>query len=208
MIEELGLAGGQWELFAVNDNAANAKLGVKLSGYLNQYLCVIHTLELATKDTSKNTPGMKELSKKTKKLGRFTHKSTVATKELKRECRKENIAFRQVANPPNTRWSGMHKNFASVLHLKKALVNLTSCRVNWHVHSLTPAEWKLLEGAVKILKIVTDTIETLEAEKVPTMHRVVERIYTMHGTIDSFTSNPMNNKSGIGFARELKRQTT
>ena len=81
MIEELGLAGGQWELFAVNDNAANAKLGVKLSGYLNQYLCVIHTLELATKDTSKNTPGMKELSKKTKKLGRFTHKSTVATKE-------------------------------------------------------------------------------------------------------------------------------
>ena len=100
----------------------------------------------------------------------------------------------------------MHKNFASVLHLKKALVNLTNCRVNWHVHSLTQAEWKLIEGAIKILKIVTDTIETLEAEKVPTMHRVAERIYTMHGIIDTFTSNPMNNKSGIGFARELKRQ--
>ena len=169
MIEELGLTGGQWELFAVNDNAANAKLGVKLSGHLKQYLCAIHTLELATKDTSKNTPGMKDLSKKTKKLGRITHKSTVATKELKRECRKENIAFRQIANPPNTRWGEMHNNFASVLHLKKALVNLTSCKVNWHVHSLTPAEWKLLEGAIKILKIVTDTIEALEAEKVPTI---------------------------------------
>ena len=68
-------------LFAVN--AANAKLGVKLAGYLNQYLCVIATLELATKDTSRNTPGMKDLSKKTKKLGRFAHKSTLATKELK-----------------------------------------------------------------------------------------------------------------------------
>ena len=72
--------------------------------------------------------------------------------------------------------------------VKKALVNLTTCRVNWHVHSLAPADWKLLEGAVKIRKIVTDTIQTLEAEKVPTMHRVVERIYTMHDTIN-FKSN-------------------
>ena len=151
MIEELGLAGGRWELFAVNDNVANAKLGVKLSGYLNQYLCVIHTRELATKDTSKNTPGMKDLSKKTKKLGRFAHKSTLATKELKRECRKKKYS---------TRWSGMHKNFTSVLHLKKALVNLTSCRVNWHVHSLTPAKWKLLEGAVKMHLEEVNNFET------------------------------------------------
>ena len=38
------------------------------------------------------------------------------------------------------------------------------------------------------------------------MHKVVKRIYMMHGTIDTFTSYPMNNKSGIGFAKELKRQ--
>ena len=38
------------------------------------------------------------------------------------------------------------------------------------------------------------------------MHKVVERIYMMYGTIDTLTSYPMNNKSGIGFARELKRQ--
>jgi hypothetical protein len=60
MIEELGLGSGQWELFAVNDNAANAKLGVKLSRHLNQYLCAIHTLELAVKDAYNKTPGMKD----------------------------------------------------------------------------------------------------------------------------------------------------
>ena len=73
-------------------------------------------------------------------------------------------------------------------------------KINKKTEKLTQAEWKLLEGAVKILKIFTDTIQTLEAKKVPTMHKVVERIYTMHGTVDTFTSYPMNSKSGIGFA--------
>ena len=43
MIEELGLSGGDWELFAINDNAANVK-------FLSQFLCDIHTLELLVKD--------------------------------------------------------------------------------------------------------------------------------------------------------------
>ena len=69
MVEELGLVGEQWELFAVNDNAANVKLGIKLSLHLNQYLCDIHTIELAVKDTFKNVPGVKILLKKNKSIG-------------------------------------------------------------------------------------------------------------------------------------------
>ena len=37
MIEELGLDNGQWELFSINDNASNVKLGIQLSSYLEQY---------------------------------------------------------------------------------------------------------------------------------------------------------------------------
>ena len=44
MVEGLGLGGDQWELFSVNDNAANVKLGIKLSRHLKQYLCDIHRL--------------------------------------------------------------------------------------------------------------------------------------------------------------------
>ena len=99
MIRELGLEGGQWELFAVNDNASsNAKLGVALSAHLTQHLCDIHTLELVVKDAFNNTPGMKALLKKTKKLAKYTHKSTVAARELKREAHHQNIRYRKLAN--------------------------------------------------------------------------------------------------------------
>ena len=119
-IEELGLDNGQWELFAVSDNAANVKLGIRLSEHLKQYFRSIHTLELGVKDTFKNVPGMKSVVKKTKAIGKYTHKSTEANKALKREAKKENINFRKIVNPPNTRWSGYHDNLASVLYLNSA----------------------------------------------------------------------------------------
>ena len=143
MVEEFGLAGPQWELFSVN--AANVNLGIKLSRHLNQYLCDIHTLELAVKDTFKNTLGVKVLLKKTRALAKFTKKSpTVAERELKREAEKENVPFRKLANPPNTRWSGKLKNLSSVLHLKKPLMRLISRANNWYKYALNPTEWKLL----------------------------------------------------------------
>ena len=110
MVEELGLAGPQWELFCLNDNAANVKLGIKLSRHLN----------LASKDAFKNTPGVTSLMKKTRGLAKFVKKSpTVAERELKREAIKENIPYRKLANPPRTSWKGKLSNLASVLHLKK-----------------------------------------------------------------------------------------
>ena len=38
------------------------------------------------------------------------------------------------------------------------------------------------------------------------MHRVVERIYSMHFIIDEFISNLSYSRYGVGFARELKKQ--
>ena len=128
MIEELGLDNGQWELFSINDNASNVKLGIQLSSYLEQYFCSIHTLELGVKDTFKNVPGMQAVVIKTKALGKFTHKSTVANEALKNEAKKENVRFKQLVNPPNTRWSGYHDNLASVLYMKKPLMNLMASR--------------------------------------------------------------------------------
>ena len=163
-----------------------------MSGHLPQHLCDIHTLELCVKDTFENTQGMKTILRKTKKLAKFVHKSTVAARELKREAKKQHIPYRKIANPPNTRWSGRLKNLSSCQHLQKPLMHLTSTKENWHRHNITPSEWKLVSGAVALLEPVRDTVEALEGEKEPTMDRVLERIYTMH--------------SGIGFGRELKRQ--
>ena len=38
------------------------------------------------------------------------------------------------------------------------------------------------------------------------MHRVVERIHTMHCVIDEIVENPLNNMYGVGFAKELREQ--
>ena len=206
MVEELGLSGQQWELFSVNDNAANVKLGIRLSQHLKQYLCDIHTLELAVKGTFKNVHGMKAVLKKTKAIGTFTHTSTVATTELKREAAKEKIKFRKIANPPTTRWTGKHENLKSILYLKKPLQSLAASNESWVEHSLTAADWKLVEGAVVLLQPVRDTIKAWEGEKDSTMHRVIERIYTMHCIIDEFLGDPSNSRHGVGFGRELKRQ--
>ena len=82
----LGLSGGDWELFAINDNAANVK-------FLSQFLCDIHTLELLVKDWFKKTPGMSKVVKKCKAIGKFTHQSTEATKALRKQATKYKIVF-------------------------------------------------------------------------------------------------------------------
>ena len=206
MLEDLQLDSEDWELFAVSDNAANAKLGVKLSRHLKQYLCSIHTLELGVKDTFKKTPGMQAVLTITKAMGKFTHQSTVATAELKKEAEKEGIKFRKIANPPNTRWSGRYSNLKSVLHLKKPLLTLAATYENWSEHALTAAQWKLVEGAVKMLKPVKDTIKVWETETEPTMQAVIEQLYILHDSIDTFIRDKENTKYGIGFAKELKSQ--
>ena len=61
MIEQLKLDesdDAKFRLFTTNDNAANQKLGIKLSDYLQEYPCKIHTLELVLKDGVKGTSKM------------------------------------------------------------------------------------------------------------------------------------------------------
>ena len=68
MIEELGLTSLDINMFSVNDNASNMKLGIKMSHYLSEYNCDIHTLELVIKDSVTGSPNVVEVLKKLKLL--------------------------------------------------------------------------------------------------------------------------------------------
>ena len=149
---------------------------------------------------------MQAVLKKTKAMGKFTHQSTVANTELKKEAEKEGIKFRKIAKPPNTRWSGRYTNLNSVLHLKKPLQSLAASNENWSDHALTAGQWKLVEGAVKMLKPVRDTIKVWETETEPTMQTVIEQLYSLDEHIDTFTKDKENTRYGIGFAKELTNQ--
>ena len=72
-------------IYAVNDNAANAKLAISLSSML-EYLCNNHTLQFAIGDTFKAAPGMQSAVNICKKMATFVHKSTVADQMLEAKC--------------------------------------------------------------------------------------------------------------------------
>ena len=67
-------------------------------------------------------------------------------------------------------------------------MNLMASQDDWAEHELSAGDWTLIEGAVELLKAVRINVKVWEAEKEPTLHRVIERIYTMHTGIDEFVA--------------------
>ena len=114
------------------------------------------------------------------------NKSSPATKEFKATCDSEEIPFKKPVNPPNTRWSGFFKNLDTILYLKKPLMNLFIESDNWSDFLLSSNEWKLIESVASLLKLFCETVQVFESESKPTMHRVIERIYTLNEKLGSF----------------------
>ena len=138
-------------------------------------------------------------------MKKFTHQSPLAQGHLEAAARAENIPFRKLKNPGETRWSSQHDTMESVLHLKDAIKKLFDENDDWADKTIDRAEWKLIEGAVEILKPIRETIKAFEGEKEPTMHRVLERLYHNHYLLNKFINNRNHCNYGIGFARSLKR---
>ena len=102
MIDALGLKSDNIPLYAINDNAANMKLGIRLSDKLIQLCCDIHTLQLAVDGIFREVIGMENVLKNCKALAAFTHQSTVANDALEKAARDEDIPFRKLKNPGDT----------------------------------------------------------------------------------------------------------
>ena len=206
MIEQLSLDSG-FKLFCVNDSAANMILGIKLSKYLSEYTCDIHKLENTIKDGIKNSAAVDKLIGCTKKIAKFALKSPVALHELKSECKKSDVQFKKPVNPPRTRWTGFQKNLSSVQHLKSPISALTNDKDNWGEFHLLPNDWRLLESCIHLLKPFSETVRVFEAEKEPTIHHVIERIYTLGELLKQFINKHKNDtsyKSSVKFAKELQ----
>ena len=121
MIDALGLKTDDIALYAVNDNASNMKLGIRLSENLIQYFCDIHTLQLGVEDTFREVTGMGNLLKNCKALATFTHQSPVAQAALEKVAKQENIPFRKLKDPGDTRWDSQNDTMVSLLHIKDVI---------------------------------------------------------------------------------------
>ena len=62
----------------------------------------------------------------------------------------------------------------------------------------------MLDGAVKVLKPIKDTVKAFEGEKEPTIHRGLERIYSNHYILNEFISDPNNCILALALQEHLK----
>ena len=104
------------------------------------------------------------------------------------------MKFRKLKNPNATRWNSAYTNMSSVLHLKAPLQSLfEDDETNtWPPLALSVPEWKLVSGAMTILKPFLLVTKAWEAEKTPTINLVIDRIYTLHETLNEFIVNRSN----------------
>ena len=160
-----------------------------------QVLCTIHTLQLSVNDTLKSVKAfgaeMETVLKKSKTLANYVRKSGPATQELKAACEELKITYTTLKNPQETRWNSQNTNLASLIKVKSALVKLANDDTSgdWATRGLTAAEWKLAEGAVKVLDLPLYVTKAWEAETTPTMNLVISELYSMKIKLESYVGD-------------------
>ena len=103
MLHKLGLKDVPIRRAIVNDNAANAKKAIELADYLEQQLCVCHTLALAVSDILFNGRlVIPTTSKKTilraKELAKFVNSSPKAKAQLVAACETLGHRYKSLKN--------------------------------------------------------------------------------------------------------------
>ena len=189
----------------VCDNASNMKVAIAKSFHVREYFCNIHTLQLGVIDTFKNVVGMKAVLDKCKAVAKFCHQSTCAMEQLRAAAKRKDVPFRKPQNPGKTRWDSQHDTMKSIFHLKPALEDLETTEVDWEDKALSKSDWKLLEGAIRLLESFRDTTKIWQFESIPTVNLVVDRVFCMEEELKDFISDGRNDKFGITFAKELKK---
>lgn len=207
MIKALNLHTLDIPLIAVNDNASNCKKAIRISNYLQQFLCAIHTLQLGIEDTFKKFrvggTKMMEVIKKAKELSTAVKQSHPRIQELKKACEKVGIRYTTLKNQNETRWNSKYTNLSSCCKVKKALVKLSSEDEEgfWASKVFVALEWKLVEAAVLILEQPLLVTKAWEAEKTPTLNLVVSELYNLKMNLTAYMEDVKNDRWGRNLLR-------
>ena len=125
--------------------------------------------------------------------------------QLRSAAKRKDVPFRKSQNPGKTRWDSQHVTMKSIFHIKPALEDLETTEVDWEDKALSKSDWKLLEGAIRLLESFRDTTKIWQFESIPTVNLVVDRVFSMEEELKDFISDGRNDKFGITFAKELKK---
>ena len=142
---------------------------------------------------------MEEVLGKAKSIAKFSHQSSVALRTLKEAARNANLKFTKLKNPNVTRWNSAWQCMESLLKNKAVLdiVFEEEEGEEWTSRKLSSSEWKLLQGAVEVLRFVQVVTKSWEAEATPTVNLVISELYTLETKLKDFIADSSKSRSVI-----------
>ena len=138
-------------------------------------------MEDTLKEVSVAGSEMKTVLLKGKDISNSVKRSGQMLQQLKNACKEEKVPYTTLKNPNDTRWNSRYMNLASIVKLKPALIRLSNedTTGKWSEKVFSPAEWKLAEVSVIVLKLPLIVTKQWESEKTPTMDSVIAELYGM-----------------------------
>ena len=133
-------------------------------------------------------------------MAKYTHKSGIATQEMFNVAKDLNVDCTKLDNPGKTRWHSQLSCMQSMLKNKIVLFSLAD-REDLEFGNLMPTheQWAVIEGACTVLEPFRELGKIWEAEKIPTLNRVVEGLYVKLEELKSWYKNPSRKKRGVMF---------
>lgn len=175
MMAEWELPLDQLPIYFVSDNARNYRAALR-SLLCTPLQCLGHTLQLAIKDAKEVTPGVPDILKKCRAIvGHYKH-SAKATASLEDCQRQLELPALKLIQDVETRWNSEHDMLSRLLQLKAA-VCLELATSDTTIASLTPQEWRTVEGLVKALAPVASATKDLSGQKYATLSAVIPFLY-------------------------------
>lgn len=139
---------------------------------------------------------MADVLQKAKSIAKFSHKSSVALRVLQQTAKNRSLKFTKLKNPNETRWNSAWECMDSLLKNKVVLdiVFEEEEGEEWTSRKLSTAEWKLLAGAVEVLRFVQVVTKCWEAEATPTINLVISELYSLETNLKKFIADPCKSR--------------
>ena len=169
--------------------------------------CVIHTVQNAIKDAFKNTPGVKKVVVKAKKLTKHFRKSPKASNYMKSACEKSGHQFTRMKTSIEIRWNSEHDALERLLHHQECVELMDRKRLLDDVSHIIPnrIEWRILESVTKILKPVKICTKVFENQSEPSVNRVAEELFNVEEQLKDVIGDVTEHMYVKHFAKNLRR---
>ena len=163
-------------------------------------LCIDHQIQLVIQDSISSVPQVEATIRHFKALSSKCHKSTLCEDRIQKEIDALNaesgsaaINYRKIITPVPTRWNSLCMMLESVISMRKALESIRDFpgKDKADLAKVIPDEedFDLMEEILPTLTNFKITSESLSADLQPTLHLVVQSLFSLDFDMEKTTSS-------------------